>query len=1366
MCQISLQLTNNWRRNFGALYTQQQEFLTMSSNLYLPRRLTNQDRTYSEEALLAASNYVVVLAEPGGGKTELMGSLAQKLGTSVVTANKFKRVGTDVEGSALVIDAFDELAKIDQTGIHDLLANASKARPTCVIISSRSSEWGTAATSAFEEYLGFSPLVVRLVEFEEAEQEQVFHHHAPGQDFAAFQAEVERFDLAALLPNPQFLKMFADAYIESGSRFTDKRNIFSQAVERLAKEANATVSRASQPLSITQKIDLSSEVFAKLLLSGAEGIGTSEATADRIYPLLTSLFESPTAAEGILATRLFKPGDTADQHRPVHKIVAEYCAADYLAKRIADPSDHLTIHKCLPIIAPNSTVRDELRGLLGWLAALGNRSIQETAIELDPYAVLANGDPSQLHHSSKRLLIQCLKEVETRDPYFRRGDSWRRFSAAGFFTEDVLKEIKPLLAPGLDGHLRDLVLELLVGSPATEHLTDELRQLVLTSDQSEHTRLLASSCLLELNNYDHHPDIDILTTEATSASLTVATNIITTLGPDIFGATYLSNFFKACKKLYPVPIDQLARTVGTSYFIRKLIEILDPSLIELLLDELSLSAICTCGKERYECSCRDAISKIIGLMLDSYFELASAPFDPPRVWQWLKNLNFPHHQVASHSAAVRTLQSDDALRQGIIAHVFGDLIDRDVIFETRIENFEMYSHSGLQLQYRDLEFIIDLAFSSDNTSLWASFMAAHQRYRYKTERGSDPLRRHMREQALEKPLFMKEWVRSNRAYKQISDKARFPRLNRKVKRRQRQRDERRAARIQYYQDNQALIQSGCDWQSLFHFAQLTLTRPEQIEESVGDEKLVRTALRNCLGFIDSLIPELAKFAELQCSGKILHAEMVLLAACLEIMRSEGSLESVDIRLLTALRTSIDRHYSSVIEEDRNALKAEIDRLIFVAGTSAESYLREYLEPQLAQKACKHPDVWLLRRDEIFSHLRADLSIEWLGRFADLAIDPMDTLFEVAAEFGDRRALIEIISKKCAGFMLDWPTLTTDEDLEQKRIFWLVRAFYFIEETPNQYWNWLKSDKDNVFTLNAHSGRFNRSDHSAWPVLTATKIETILDGFIDKWPKVHLPSSWGSESPKDEVAYRFLTDMIGMLYACDIDESIIVLKRLLADTRFVDMCGDLKSLLAGKIRQKALRDFEPPTPSEIVNRLDRDAVVNVEGLRQLVLQELQDFQKAIDGGEFNPADRFYNGDVRLGEVKATEVIAERLDLTLKAQGITITSEHQMKSENRSDFTAAKFIGGKRRLLVVEVKGQWHKELYTAAGAQLYDRYSIHPDAEQQGIYLAIWFGPHEKVAGLKNTTINTAQELNASIQQTLPPELVGLIDVFVLDVSKT
>ena len=240
----------------------------------------------------------------------------------------------------------------------------------------------------------------------------------------------------------------------------------------------------------------------------------------------------------------------------------------------------------------------------------------------------------------------------------------------------------------------------------------------------------------------------------------------------------------------------------------------------------------------------------------------------------------------------------------------------------------------------------------------------------------------------------------------------------------------------------------------------------------------------------------------------------------------------------------------------------------------------------------------------------------------------------------------------------------------------------------------------------------------------------------------------------------------------------MLGRLLSDQRYKDMHSNLKSIQAGQLRKKALRDFEPPSPQETVNLLDHNAVVTVESLRELIIQELKDFQKAIDGGEFNSAAVFYDTIKsydkkakkhskvfnRKSENESTERIAERLNLRLQSQGILITPEHQLQALKRSDFTVTKMIGGVRRLLVTEVKGQWHDELYTAAVAQLHERYSIHPDAEQQGVYLVLWFGPEEKVAGLKKHQIENAEALKKSIVAKMPPELAVLVDVFVLDVS--
>ena len=183
-------------------------------------------------------------------------------------------------------------------------------------------------------------------------------------------------------------------------------------------------------------------------------------------------------------------------------------------------------------------------------------------------------------------------------------------------------------------------------------------------------------------------------------------------------------------------------------------------------------------------------------------------------------------------------------------------------------------------------------------------------------------------------------------------------------------------------------------------------------------------------------------------------------------------------------------------------------------------------------------------------------------------------------------------------------------------------------------------------------------------------------------------------------------------------------------------------------------------------LDHNTVATVEGLRALLLEELQELQRAIDGSEFNPVEKFYDGGRRVNENTASKRIAEHLQLRLKDLNMAVTIEHQLKDANRCDITASVMLGGKRNLLVMEVKGQWHRDLFTAAAAQLHERYSIHPDAEQQGIYLILWFGDGEKIAGKNDATVSNSDNLKRKVEESVPEELRGLIDVFVLDLSKT
>lgn len=180
----------------------------------------------------------------------------------------------------------DEVARIDTAATDKIIAMASATPAATVVFAGRSAEWDSSRTAYVEQCFGAKPVVVHLQAFNENEQRQLFESKFPYENFEVFTAEVLRFGLGPLLGNPQFLIMFGEAYIESGRVFTSKEKIFSDAIRRLAHEANTEQPKLKTKPPIDTIIAVAGEVFAKLLLSGAAGIATVENLSDRDFPYI------------------------------------------------------------------------------------------------------------------------------------------------------------------------------------------------------------------------------------------------------------------------------------------------------------------------------------------------------------------------------------------------------------------------------------------------------------------------------------------------------------------------------------------------------------------------------------------------------------------------------------------------------------------------------------------------------------------------------------------------------------------------------------------------------------------------------------------------------------------------------------------------------------------------------------------------------------------------------------------------------------------------------------------------------------------------------------------------------------------------
>jgi len=170
-----------------------------------------------------------------------------------------------------------------------------------------------------------------------------------------------------------------------------------------------------------------------------------------------------------------------------------------------------------------------------------------------------------------------LGKLEADDPFFRRVDRWRSFSASGFFTPDIVDAIRPMIVSEGGGDLRALLLELLSGSPAVAVLRPELEAIVLEGTATPQSRQAAFDCLAR-EKHDLTLMGDPLIASGTKEDLRLATKIVTHVGAGQLPGEKLRDLLLACANLYPTDPKEREREIGSRYFIRILVRDFDADL--------------------------------------------------------------------------------------------------------------------------------------------------------------------------------------------------------------------------------------------------------------------------------------------------------------------------------------------------------------------------------------------------------------------------------------------------------------------------------------------------------------------------------------------------------------------------------------------------------------------------------------------------------------------------------------------------------------------------------------------------------------------------------------------------------------------
>ncbi len=178
--------------------------------------------------------------------------------------------------------------------------------------------------------------------------------------------------------------------------------------------------------------------------------------------------------------------------------------------------------------------------------------------------------------------------------------------------------------------------------------------------------------------------------------------------------------------------------------------------------------------------------------------------------------------------------------------------------------------------------------------------------------------------------------------------------------------------------------------------------------------------------------------------------------------------------------------------------------------------------------------------------------------------------------------------------------------------------------------------------------------------------------------------------------------------------------------------------------------------------------NADDLKALVVEELAVAQKKLVGDDLDQIRDFWNdAGVPHDENRCRDRLAALIEPELKHYGVMRITEADMPKTKRADLA---FACGQLQL-PMEVKGQWHKDVWDAATGQLDLQYLIDWRSEQRGIYCVLWCGdlPSKSGRRLKAppkglSTPKTPGEMREMLIAQIPKSRQPLIDVVVLDLT--
>ena len=1327
----------------------------------ITRKLAHEDcdrqpQVIDQDQIAAIPEPIVILGDPGLGKSCLTKTLGE------LPSMKYCRAGTFVRAARpetlipaderIIVDGLDEIASSTPGGAVDsVLRQLSKMGNPSFILSCREADWRGAADSIkIADDYGAVPVLLRLQPFGYGDAQAFLSNEFPTVDPTFVLAHLANRGLEGIYKNPLTLRMLGEVAQEDDSLPDTRAQLFDRACRVMLSEENprhlddSHVHRSHEDLLLAAGAICATQVLcARIGVYTGPYANTPEDFVN-VSDAAELLFGE--AADEALRTRLFQAeGESRFTH--IHRVIAEYLGAKWLVQCF---DNRVSERRIFALFRQGEGVPTSLRGLHAWMAHFSD-VLAGRCIGADPYAVLRYGEAETLGLEQARALLAAFEKLSDEDPYFRSEDRGRH-PASGLARAELKDDILAIIGrPRLHTQLTVLLLEAMAGTALAEELAPELKTILFDRDRILAERSCAADAICATGACaDWEAAIRRLLEMEDADSARLACEILVRVGaPTVSTGTAIDvvlAFFGLAANKDPASASHEIRDVSDHLF-----GDLDTLQLATLLDGLAERARPLIGGAVYFAKSHlvDLVRRLTVRVLE-----ADPAIDAERVWAWVDWLEGSEgYDDGTRKRLTEIFHKEHALRAALLEHVLltpcedGAWMAAHRLFETNLN------------LYPTPEDLVGVLKALRARAGDGSIDADTWRHILRLDLSPDGISEIVRDAAIRIADDDPELVAALAEVTEVVE----PEWKIERERHHARKEIGRQGIYQAHRDR--LSQRAHDVAAgsvvdLEVSANIYLGRdsdfddsePPQarVQEFLGD-KLGDQALMGFIAVLDrSDLPSAGDIAQIRCEGKHWKAEAPMICGIAEMLRQGRPIDAIDRPKLAAVymawHRALELNAAGQID-----IGYALETVLFTNEADWEDHFRASIEPQLAHNMRHINELHRLATDPRFTQLAGRLAVDWLRGYPALSAPTQTRLLTCALENVTHEMIRALRADIGTNPLWDRET----------RLLWLSADYAVDFDSCRE--TLAEAAADDPDFLWFIRNRIRTESGERFADFSLAHLVFVVEAFGAHWPWTERPGTvtTGDCNPWD--ASEFIRRTIYAVATHPSPDATEALQNLIADhaPTYADTAKHALTL-----QRRARRDLEyaAPTVGQLRAVMAKQLPETIDDMRAYFADRIETLQERMQAGNTDMWEAYWIKDRPRGENFCRNRLIEHISGQL-LQSIRLEPEMPMPGQTRADIAAIRNAFG----LPVEIKGQWHRDVWDAASDQLDANYARDWHAEGRGVYVVLWFGDvrgkqlpgHPE--GLERP--ETPEGLRKMLIDRLPEARRSWIDVFVIDVSR-